>query len=1251
MGRRSHDPRFPKQRSDDPNLHNATGQGADSGRPAEPAGPPSRDFGYGLRQLRLSPGARKEQVRRREYRPRRRVPRRYVELHAASAFSFLDGASLPEDLVARAAELGLPAMALLDRNGVAGAPRFHKAAKEAGTRALVGAEVVLADRDAPPTGRTAKMTRREAAARSLEGHRLALLVRDARGYRNLCKLLTAAARGRPKGDARVDWGLLRQHAAGLHCLTGGAEGLLAHELRSGGMEAGRGLLGRLRDLFSGHVHVELQRHHLRSEEQRNQALVELAHRLRLPLVATGGVRYATPRDKPLFDVLTCARHYTHVDAAGARLDQHRERYLKSAEEMFALFADLPRAVEESVVLADQLEFTLADLGYRFPDFPLPPGETAASFLRQVTWNEARARFRPLTARAQAQLEKELGMIEKLDLAGYFLIVWDLIRFCKREGIMAQGRGSAANSAVCYALSITAVDPVRMELLFERFLSEERGEWPDIDLDLPSGDQREKVIQYVYSRYGPHGAAMTANVITYRDKLAAREVGKALGFSMEQVGKLSKRLGRLRYDVSRGDERDLAEEIRAAGFDPGHLRVRHFLHLWQRIKNLPRHLGQHSGGMIVAQGRLDEVVPLEPASMPGRVVVQWDKDDCADLGIIKVDLLGLGMLNALEEAVPLIGRHEGVHVDLAHLPEDDPKVFDMLRRADTVGVFQVESRAQMASLPRNDPKRFYDLVIQVAIIRPGPIVGGMVHPFFDRRQGRAPVRYPHPSLEPILKRTLGVPIFQEQLLRIAMVAAGFSGGEAEELRRAMGFKRSAERMEAIERRLRSGMSDRGIVGEVQDQIVQSITSFALYGFPESHAASFALIAYASAYLKAHHPTAFYVSLLNAWPMGFYHPSTLLKDAERHGVRVLPIDATRSDWRCTWEDLGTGGSRGAASGPVLASSGSHPFGMASGDGDGGRRDDEGARLSGTGGGDAPLRSLCSGPEAGGTGVGGGGVGGGVGGGGKGGREEGRRYLFDRRRRGEPRGEAKTRQRQRQRRGNGGEVRGAIRLGLRYVRGLKAEVGARIEAERRRRPFDSLEDLTYRCGLDRDALDRLSYAGALVGFGMTRREAVWQAARLGRKAGPLLAALPGEAGSPLAEMSPLEETAADFQATGLTPGPHPMAYARGELRRRGVTTCADLEALPSGRKVAFAGSVIVRQRPGTAKGMPFLTLEDETGMAQAIFSPDLLARRREVIVGANGLVIEGMLQRRDGSMCIKAEEVWPIERLSPTPSHDWH
>ncbi len=565
-------------------------------------------------------------------------------------------------------------------------------------------------------------------------------------------------------------------------------------------------------------------------------------------------------------------------------------------EMAALFKDLPDALAMTREVADRCEFTLTDLGYRFPDYPLPPGETPDSYLRALTYAGARDRWRDIDDRTRRQLEHELAIIAKLQLAGYFLIVWDIVQFCRENQIMAQGRGSAANSAVCYALGITAIDAVKMELLFERFLSEERGEWPDIDLDLPSGDQREKVIQYVYRRYGERGAAMTANVITYRTRSAVREVGKVLGFPPEQVDKLA-RLNQA-YEF-RDDHDDIVALLRKGGVDVATPRIAMMIDLVRRIQSIPRHLGQHSGGMVIAAGPLDEIVPLEPASMPGRVVVQWDKEDCADLGIIKIDLLGLGMLAVLEQAIPMIRTHENVDIDLAHLPADDPEVYKMLRAADTIGVFQVESRAQMATLPRMKPTKFYDLVVEVAIIRPGPIVGNMVNPYLERRNGRQKVTYPHPMLEPILKRTLGVPLFQEQVIRVAMTAAGLTGGEAEEVRRAMGFKRSQARMEKIEKRLREGMAQKGITGAPAEEIARSITSFALYGFPESHSASFALIAYASAYLKCHHAAAFFAAMLNCYPMGFYHPATLVKDAQRHGVTILPIDVSRSDWLCTLE----------------------------------------------------------------------------------------------------------------------------------------------------------------------------------------------------------------------------------------------------------------------------------------------------------------------------------------------------------------
>jgi error-prone DNA polymerase len=1015
--------------------------------------------------------------------------RPYAELRAASAFSFLDSAALPEDLVHCAAEKNLPAMALVDTNGVYGAPRFYGAAKKAGLRAIVGAELRITDTD-----------------------RLSVLVENRSGYKNLCRLLTAGALTHPKGQARYSWKLIEEHAAGLHCLT----------------RADEATLHKISGIFKGRTHIELQRHFRRDEEHQNVRLVDLARKLRLPLVATNGIRYARAEDKELHDVLTCIREGRNVDNAGQLLGMNRERHIKSAAEMTRLFADLPHAIDGAWRLANTLDFTLADLGYQFPDYPLPPGETNDSFLRKITWNAAMARFRPLTARAQAQVEKELNMIAKLDLAGYFLIVWDIVQFCQREKILVQGRGSAANSAVCYALGITAVDPVRMELLFERFLSEERGEWPDIDLDLPSGDQREKVIQHVYAKYGKHGAAMTANVITYRDRSAAREVGKALGFSLEQADKLSKTVSTWHFGEIREKLESLPGQLAESGFATEDLRVQHFMRLYMQIQNLPRHLGQHSGGMVLAKGRLDEIVPLEPASMPGRVVIQWDKEDCADLGLIKVDLLGLGMLAALEEAIPIIRECEGKVVDLAHLPPDDPRVYKMLNEADTIGMFQVESRAQMATLPRNAPKCFYDIVVQVAIVRPGPIVGGMIRPFFDRRQGKVPVEYPHPCLEPILKRTLGVPLFQEQLLRIAMVAANFTGGEAEELRRAMGFKRSMERMQEIELRLRAGMTANGIGDAAQDQIVKSITSFALYGFPESHAASFALIAYASAYIKAHHPAAFYIALLNGWPMGFYHPATLIKDAQRHGVKVLPVDVNKSGWMCRWEN------------------------------------------------------------------------------------------------------------------------GAVRLGMRFLKGLRAESGLRVESAQ---PFASADDLARRAQLRDDQLTKFAYAGAMASFGLTRRAALWQASYAARQAGEMFDRETAVADSPLPEMSSIENTMADYGAMELTTGRHLLEHFRPRLRKDGVLSAMQLKRVPDGSRVATAGAVIVRQRPGTAKGFVFLTLEDETGLSQAIVTPQLFADARATILGNSGLVVEGIVQNQEGQPSIRAEKFWPLDGVDYVYSHDFH
>ncbi|MGO8802723.1 error-prone DNA polymerase [Candidatus Binatus sp.] len=1052
----------------------------------------------------------------------------YVELRARSAFSFLEGATTPEDLAARAAELGYRAMALGDRDGLYGAPRFYQAAKSAGIRQIVGAELTLDDTS-----------------------RLYVLAPDRKRYRNLCRMITdakmrvlnpgALARDGSgalpvypaKGESRITLDDLERCGHGLICLAGGAMSPLSRMLIRG--EDPGDLSRRLGGIFgAGNFYIDLQRHLDAGEERLNRKLAAIAGAARIPVVATNDVCHGGA-DRRLLDVLTCIRLKTTLEEAGRALWINNQRHLKSPAEMAALFRDLPGAVAASRAIAERCAFQLSDMGYRFPDYPLPPGETADSYLRILTYAGARERWRgAIDDRTRGQLEHELGIVERLKLAGYFLIVWDIVQFCRENRIMVQGRGSAANSAVCYALGITAVDAVKMELLFERFLSEERGEWPDIDLDLPSGDDREQVIQYVYRRYGDRGAAMTANVITYRTKSAVHEVGKALGFSPEQVDRLA-RLNQV-YEF-RDHHDDLVALLKRGGVDAQAPRIMMLADLVRRIQSVPRHLGQHSGGMVIAAQPLDEIVPLEPAAMPGRVVIQWDKDDCADLGIIKIDLLGLGMLAALKEALPMIRAHEGVDIDLAHLPPDDPGVYAMLRRADTVGVFQVESRAQMATLPRMKPRRFYDLVVEVAIIRPGPIVGKMVHPYLDRRNHRAPVEYPHPSLEPILKRTLGVPLFQEQLLRMAMTVAGFSGGEAEELRRAMGFKRSAERMEKIEARLRAGMLRNGLQGNLADDIVRSITSFALYGFPESHAASFALIAYTSAYLKHHHPAAFVAAMLNCYPLGFYHPSTLVKDAARHGVVALPVDVTRSNWKCTIE------------------------------------------------------------------------------------------IVDR--------------------------RPAVRMGLRYVTGIREEIALRIESERALRQFDSIADLTARVGPNRREIDALAYAGAFAAFGLARRDAMWNAAAVERDPNSLLAgAKPRDGEVPLASMAPIEETLADYAATGLTTGPHLMTYLRGDLSTRGILSADDLTRARHQSWVKTAGVVIVRQRPGTAKGFLFITLEDETGIANLIVTPDLFQKNRLLLRSAGILLAEGVLQTVDGVTAIRARRFAEIKLPGAIPpSHDFH
>lgn len=801
----------------------------------------------------------------------------YIELHARSAFSFLRGASIPEAYAAYGSDLAFPAMALTDVDGVYGSVRFHLEAKKRGLYAHVGAEVSGSD------------------------GRYTLLCETREGYQNLCRLITriklrtGTKHPKPGREARAGLEDLAEFAKGLVLLTGGEEGPLAKGISN---KQGAATLGRLLSTFGReNLYVELQRHLDPEQEKRNQAALELARSRNLPIVATNGVCYATPEERRVFDVFTCLEHKRTLAQAGRLLSGNSERYLKSSAAMNELFSDLPEAIANTSLVSSRLQFTLEDLRYEFPRYPLPHGETIESLLWRLTEEGARKRYTPYGDKARSQIERELKLINHLKLGGYFLIVWDIVRFCKERGILCQGRGSAANSAVCYSLGITAVDPVGMGLLFERFLSENRDEWPDIDIDLPSGDDREAAIQYVYERYGARGAAMTANVITYRGRLAVREAGKVLGFDEDMIGKVAA----LAPIWGWSDPKHSADvQFKEAGLDIDNPRIHSFLEVTRSLQDLPRHLGQHSGGMVVCQGALDSIVPLEPASMPGRVVVQWDKDDCADMGIVKIDLLGLGMMAVLKDCLGLIKQHWKEEIDLGKLPENDPLVYETLQKGDTIGMFQVESRAQMATLPRLKPKNFYDIVVEIALIRPGPIVGNMVHPYLKRRAGKEKVVPLHPLLEPVLARTLGVPLFQEQLLRMAMVIADFTGTEAEELRRAIGFKRAELKMRGIEEPLRAGMARKGIDKATQDTIVQSITSFARYGFPESHSASFALLAYASAFLKVHYLAAFMCARINNQPIGFYSPAVLVKDAQRAGLRVLPAHVNISDWNCTVED---------------------------------------------------------------------------------------------------------------------------------------------------------------------------------------------------------------------------------------------------------------------------------------------------------------------------------------------------------------
>jgi error-prone DNA polymerase len=1112
---------------------------------------------------------------------------RYAELRCRSCFSFLVGASHPEELVARAAELGLSALALADVDGLYGIVRAHAEARRRGLPLVVGADLAVTGL---ALGRTV---------------RLVLLAQDREGYANLCRLVTAAHGGEPpardlpgasegaarrlaaapsrraKEEVRVAVDEVAARAGGLFALYPGADA-----------DAG----ARLREAFRGRLAFAVARHGIAGEEARNRAARSVADRLGVPVAVTNDVHTHDRARQRLQDVLACVRLGASVDRAGRRLFPNAERTLLGPEEMARLWRDFPEGLENAAAIADACRFRMEEIR---GEHPLPPvvvdpatlaGGAAAALsspgqterergmapvpharlragaavpststststtttdisgmplLRELVREGARWRYGGDPPEDVArQLAKELALVEELGYASYFLTVWDVVRFARSRGILCQGRGSAANSAVCFVLGITSIDPVRMGLLFERFISAERGEPPDIDVDFEH-ERREEVIQYVYERYGRDRAGMVCEVITYRGKSALRDVGKALGLSLAQVDRLAKQLGM--YD-------DLSQvgpaHLEAAGLDGADSeRVRLTLELARELVGFPRHLSIHVGGFVITRRPLCETVPIEPAAMPGRTIVQWDKDDLAELDLLKVDLLALGMLTALSRTLALLARHEPApalptatpHPDsLATIPAEDPAVYEMLTKADSIGVFQVESRAQMSLAPRLKPRSFYDLVISVGIVRPGPIQGGMIHPYLRRRDGREQVRYPYPALEPVLAKTLGVPLFQEQIMRLAVVAAGFTPGEADELRRVMTHRRSHERIQAMKARLLAGMAARGIAAADAEIIFSQLLGFAGYGFPESHSASFALLVYASAWLKRYHPAAFACALLNSQPMGFYAPHTLVEDAKRHGIAVRGVDVAASGWESSLE----GERPGAPAAP---------------------------------------------------------------------------------------GEA-----------------AALRIGLHAVRGLPRAVGEAIVAARAGGPFRALGDLVRRAGVSRAWLLRLAEADALGALAPDRRSAVWRSLGVEADASDLFAGVgPREPDPELPPASASEEVSADFAATGLSPRGHPMAVLRPGLASGRVRTARELLRMPDRAPVEVAGLVIVRQRPETAKGIVFLSLEDETGIANLVVMADLFERCRAVVRGAPYLLARGRVERSGAVVNVRVESVAPLALAPPVGS----
>jgi error-prone DNA polymerase len=1038
----------------------------------------------------------------------------YAELHCRTNFSFLEGASHPDELVARAAELGYAALAVTDQNSLAGVVRAHVAAKEAGLKLVIGAAVT--PQDAPP---------------------VLLWVSDRAAYSQLTLLLTKGRRAAPKGECRLRFDDVAGHSAGL----------LAGVLLERATVAD---LCRYRGVFGDRCYAVAELHRGPHDRRLLGRMMDMARSAHMPLVAANDVHYHVPKRRFLQDVLTATRHRCTVAELGDRCFPNGERYLKSAAEMTAFFEsnegrgmrnELPSspiphpsslipqsdAVARTVEVAQRCTFSLDELRYHYPEELCPLGSTPFSHLTSLAWEGACRRYpQGVPDKVRGLLERELGLIAELRYEAYFLTVWDLVRFARGRGILCQGRGSAANSAVCFCLGVTSVDPGRIDVLFERFVSKERDEAPDIDVDFEH-ERREEVIQYVYEKYGRERAGMTAEVITYQARSAVRDVGKALGLSLDRIDVLAKAMDH------HHDEGKLAGRFREAGFPPETRLARQCIALTQQLIGFPRHLSQHVGGMVMTRGPLSELVPIENAAMPGRTVVEWDKNDLDALGILKVDCLALGMLTAIRKCFDLIEAHWGRPLTLATVPAEDPAVYEMIGRADTIGVFQIESRAQMSMLPRLKPNCFYDLVIEVAIVRPGPIQGDMVHPYLRRRAKEEAVDYPDDRVRAVLEKTLGVPIFQEQAMRLAVVAAGFTPGEADQLRRAMGAWRRRGVMEQFRKKLLDGMERNGYSTAFAERVFRQIQGFGEYGFPESHAASFALLVYVAAWLKCYYPAAFTAALLNSQPMGFYAAAQLVADAKKHGVEVRPIDVNASEWDCTLERTEDRGLR------------TEPHSL----------NPQSSVL-------VPQSSVLS-PHP------------------------------------------------------------SLRLGFRMVRGLGQQHGEQIVQQRRQLPFVSFDDFVRRTSLPHAALKKLAQADVFRSLHLNRRASMWQAAPPNESL-PLFDMLDrDEPPAALPALAPIQEVLADYGSAGLTLRQHPMSFLRSFLDKHQVVCAAELARRKSGDWLTVAGVVLLRQRPSTAGGITFVTLEDETGMVNLIVRPEIWERYRRAARAATVMLVHGRLQ----------------------------